>query len=61
MIDHIVSKIATSTDDRTLVPTEYCGNFVADIPTFWLETQGHRLQDRIVEAFPALQEVPARS
>ena len=61
MMDHIVSKIATSTDDRTLVPTEDRGQLRRRHSDVLAGDAGPPTSRSNCRSVPSAPEVPARS
>jgi hypothetical protein len=54
--DHIVDKIRRPDEDAEKVTVEYVGGFTAQIPRFWLEVNGHVLEERLKVGFPQLKK-----
>lgn len=56
LVDYVVARVrAPENDDGRQEGVEYLGGFTANVPAWWLNGQGHQLEDRIKEAFPALR------
>jgi len=55
LVDGLLNRVTVEDDDTTPTPVSYAGGFTVNIPRYWLNTQGHFLEDRLTEAFPELK------
>lgn len=55
LINAVVTRVNRGDDDLTPVPVSYIGGFSANVPRYWLNVQGHSLEDRVTTAFQSLK------
>jgi energy-coupling factor transporter ATP-binding protein EcfA2 len=55
VIAALTKTLANERDDLTPVTITYRSGATADVPSFWLNTRGHDLEDRVIEAWPSLR------
>jgi ABC-type branched-subunit amino acid transport system ATPase component len=54
--DFVGTRIAQEEDDQKLVTVSYSSGFTINVPTFYLNIQGHALEQRLVDKFPGLNQ-----
>ena len=58
-IDYVTGTITDSVaDDTTPVVVQYDGGFSANVTSFYLNMNGHELENRLLTAFPGLRKFP---
>jgi hypothetical protein len=54
IVDFVTARVALSGDDTTQVTVAHVGGFSTSVPRFYLDLQGHSLEGRVTQVFPAL-------
>jgi ABC-type molybdenum transport system ATPase subunit/photorepair protein PhrA len=56
IVDTVTSKLTAAGDDEALQSVDYEGGYSAVVPSFWLDMDGHELEDRIMDTFLPLRK-----